>query len=68
MLYCIPMRLIFDHIQVIFTTMIGVVTWPPFCLSLLSCTKRLPSNKANHSSENMIKIKGAFINNKAFGH
>ena len=35
MLYCLSIFILFDHPLVIFITM-TFVTWPPFCLSLLS--------------------------------
>ena len=37
----------------IFTSMIGFVTWPPFIIVYRS-EKRWPSDKANHTCENML--------------
>ena len=34
------MLLFFYHIEVIFTTMIGFVTWPSFCMTWLSTDKQ----------------------------
>ena len=37
----------------IFTSMIGFVTWPPFII-VYRYEKRWPSDKANHTCENML--------------
>ena len=39
----------YNSLQGTFTTMIGFVTWPPFCT-------RWPSDKANHSCESALKL------------
>ena len=42
----------YNSLQGIFTTMIGFVTWPPFCTIIFI---RWPSDKANHSCENALQ-------------